>query len=102
MTLMSRRTNPLAEMLGWLDAEGPSLRGLGGAPYVRIEDYLEEDTYVLRAEMPGIDPDKDLDISIDGDVVIKAKYADGVLPLRVPLAGPAVEPRKVPVRRAEG
>ncbi|HET7734494.1 MAG TPA: Hsp20/alpha crystallin family protein [Nocardioidaceae bacterium] len=68
-TLMRRRTNPLADMLGWLDAETPFGLHAGGTPFVRIEDYIEDDTYVLRAEMPGIDPDKDLEISIDGDVL---------------------------------
>jgi HSP20 family protein len=138
-TLMRRRTNPLAEMLSWLDAEAPSLRGFAGGSYIRIEDYVEDDTYVLRAEMPGIDPDKDLDISIDGDILtisgerreekkdrnrqefhygsfsrsvslpshvkdeeVQAEYADGVLTLRVPFDGQAVEPRKVPVQRPEG
>lgn len=138
-TLMRRRTNPLADVLSWIDSESPvGFRGFGLAPYVRIEDYVEDDTYVLRAEMPGIDPDKDVDISIDGDVLtitgerreekrdrhrqefhygsftrsitlprhvkdeeIKAEYADGVLTLRVPFEGPSVEPRKVPVQRAE-
>lgn len=43
-TLLRRRPNPASDMLGWLDSESP-------------------------AEMPGIDPEKDLDISIDGDVL---------------------------------
>lgn len=69
-TVTRRRSNPLADMLGWLDSEsGNSLLGLGLAPYVRIEDFIDEGTYVLRAEMPGIDPDKDVQIDIAGDVL---------------------------------
>ncbi len=69
-TLMHRGTNPIAEMLSWLDSESPiGIRGAGLSPYVRIEDYIDDDAYVLRAEMPGIDPDRDLDISIDADVL---------------------------------
>jgi len=43
-----------------------------GAHALRLEEFLEDDTCVIRAELPGIDPEKDVDISI----------ADGVLHLR--------------------
>lgn len=69
-TLMRRRPTPLADMLGWLEAENVFGRtGLGLTSYIRLEDFVEDGTYVLRAEMPGIDPDKDVQIDIDGDVL---------------------------------
>jgi HSP20 family protein len=41
---------------------------------VRIEEFAEEDALVVRAEMPGIDPDKDVEISVhDGMLHIKAE-----------------------------
>jgi HSP20 family protein len=43
------------------------------APTIRVEDYLEGDRYVVRAELPGIDPAKDVKIS----------YAGGELKLEV-------------------
>jgi HSP20 family molecular chaperone IbpA len=36
---------------------------------VRVEDYIDNGTYVLRAEMPGIDPDKDVEVNIAGDLL---------------------------------
>jgi HSP20 family protein len=39
---------------------------------LRIEEELKDDTMVIRAELPGIDPDKDVEITV----------ADGVLNLR--------------------
>ena len=52
-------------MLNWLEAEPPlGVRGFGLAPYIRIEDFVEDGIYVLRAEMPGIDPDKDVEIHV--------------------------------------
>jgi HSP20 family molecular chaperone IbpA len=44
----------------------------GGWPFgdhhaVRIEDYREDDNYVLRAELPGMDPEKDIRISVQGN-----------------------------------
>jgi HSP20 family protein len=38
-------------------------------PSIRIEDYIDDDRYVVRAELPGVDPVKDVDVT----------YADGVL-----------------------
>lgn len=70
MTTPVARRHPVSELLNWFDLEPPfGLRGLGLAPYVRVEDYVEEGTYVLRAEMPGIDPEKDLEITIDGGLL---------------------------------
>jgi HSP20 family protein len=62
--------SPVADVLGWLES-GPALglRGFGLAPYVRIEDYMDDGTYVLRAEVPGIDPEKDVSLDIEGDVL---------------------------------
>jgi HSP20 family protein len=43
------------------------------APTIRIEEFLEGGRFVVRAELPGIDPAKDVKIS----------YANGVLKLEV-------------------
>ena len=32
---------------------------------IRVEEYAEDGTYTVKAELPGIDPDKDLDITVD-------------------------------------
>jgi HSP20 family protein len=43
----------------------------GGWPFdhhaVRIEDYRDDGTYVLRAELPGMDPEKDIKITMEGN-----------------------------------
>jgi len=57
-------------MLDWLESNAPlNLHGVGLAPYVRVEDFLEEDAYVLRAEIPGVDPDKDVEVSVENDML---------------------------------
>jgi HSP20 family protein len=63
--LTRRRTNPIAELLSWLDAE----QVMPLTPTIRIEDFVEDDTYVLRADLPGIDPEEDVEISLEGDVL---------------------------------
>lgn len=70
MSTVARKTSPMAEMLDWLESNAPlNLRGLGLAPYVRVEDYVEEGGYVVRAELPGIDPDQDVEVTVEGDVL---------------------------------
>jgi HSP20 family protein len=69
-TVAKRSSSPMAEMLDWLESNAPlNLHGLGLAPYVRIEDFVEEGAYVLRAELPGIDPEQDVEVSIENDML---------------------------------
>jgi HSP20 family protein len=44
----------------------------GLANPIHLEEFVDNDTCVIRAELPGIDPDKDVEITV----------ADGVLDLR--------------------
>jgi len=34
---------------------------------IRIEHYVDNGTYVVRAELPGMDPDTDIHITVEGD-----------------------------------
>src|SRR3569833_1118070 len=44
------------------------------AQAIRVEEYLKDDAYVLRAELPGIDPAKDVEISVTrGVLAIRAE-----------------------------
>jgi HSP20 family protein len=41
---------------------------------VKVEEFTEDRQLVVRAELPGVDPDKDVDISIvDGNLCIRAE-----------------------------
>ncbi len=72
-TLTRRETRHLPDMFdawpelfGWL----PKM----AAPAIRVEEYAEDGPYVVRAELPGIDPDKDITVEItDGVLTIKAE-----------------------------
>jgi HSP20 family molecular chaperone IbpA len=68
-TTVTRRSNPLAEVLSWFDGDMPFVLHADSTPFVRIEDYVEDGTYVLRAEAPGLDPAKDLEVTITGDTL---------------------------------
>lgn len=44
---------------------------------IRIEDELKDDSYEVRAELPGIDPSKDVDVTVrDGVLTIKAERTE--------------------------
>ena len=58
-------------------------------PSLPVEEYLDGDTLVIRAELPGIDPDKDVEITIgDGLLHIHAERRQEE----------KVEATKIPVR----
>ncbi|TCN42468.1 HSP20 family molecular chaperone IbpA [Rhodococcus sp. SMB37] len=42
----------------------PQLRPFG-SNLIRIEDKVEDNRYIVRAELPGLDPGKDIDVSIE-------------------------------------
>jgi HSP20 family molecular chaperone IbpA len=68
-TLIKRSSNPVADLLGWLETESAAMRSFGSAPYIKVEDFVEDGNYVVRAEMPGVDPNKDIQIDVAGDVL---------------------------------
>jgi HSP20 family protein len=44
---------------------------------MRLEDEMQDGHYVVRAEIPGIDPAKDVDITVrDGQLTIKAERSE--------------------------
>lgn len=70
MASMTRHesTSPLAELLDWFESGVPgTLRAM--VHPVRVEDYREGDRYVVRAELPGIDPEKDVEITVAGGML---------------------------------
>ena len=45
----------------------------GRADVMRLEEFVEDDTCVIRAEIPDVDPDKDIEISVsDGILRVRA------------------------------
>ena len=78
MTVPARRERPrFAELMDWLEGEFPALpimRPFTGGQLMRLEDFVEGGQYVVRAELPGIDPESDVDITVDdGVLTVKAE-----------------------------
>lgn len=53
----------------WFEDVPVELRSAAGGHPVRIEESEENGTYVVRAELPGIDPERDVEITLDDDVL---------------------------------
>ncbi len=55
----------------------PSLAALLPGHLIRLEEEIADGHYLLRAELPGIDPAKDVDITVrDGQFTIKAERTE--------------------------
>jgi HSP20 family molecular chaperone IbpA len=66
----------LAEIFEGFPSWG-SLRPVLGNHVIRVEDGMKDGIYELRAEIPGVDPAKDVDITVrDGVLTIKAERTE--------------------------
>lgn len=77
MSTITRRSDhgPFEEIFDWLESPLALIRP--GANAMRVEDFVKDDCYVLRAELPGINPEKDVDVTVgEGILTIKADRLD--------------------------
>jgi HSP20 family protein len=71
----------MADLMKWFDTKRSPVdmlerlfEGDTSASGIRVEESVEGNTLVVRAEVPGVDPDKDVSVSIvDGSLEIKAE-----------------------------
>jgi HSP20 family protein len=75
MTTPARRESRsfLPDLLDWMESPMSMLRPFTAQP-IRVEEFVEDDHYVVRAELPGIDPDKQVEITVaNGVLTIRAE-----------------------------
>ncbi len=77
-TLLHRDArNLVPEMFDWLESPFMTLRPYLTQP-IRVEDYASDGRYVVRAEVPGSDPGKDIEVHVGaGFLTIRAERPDG-------------------------
>jgi HSP20 family protein len=63
MQSLERRngTSVLSEVMAWLGAEVE--------PEVRVEEWVEGDRRIIRADIPGVDPRQDIELTVDGSTL---------------------------------
>jgi HSP20 family molecular chaperone IbpA len=70
MSLMTRRSQrPLAEMVDWLETMTP-FRQAWSENFIPVEEFREDGKYVVRADIPGVDPEKDVSVTIDDGYLV--------------------------------
>ncbi|MHC6592537.1 Hsp20/alpha crystallin family protein [Arthrobacter sp. C152] len=71
----------MTDLMKWFDTRRSPMdlierlfEGETGSSAIRVEEMVEGNTLVVRAELPGIDPEKDVDVTVaDGVLSIKAE-----------------------------
>jgi HSP20 family protein len=72
-TVVRKETRPFLDLFDWMDSPMTMFRPLWGQG-MRMEDYVKDGHYVVRAELPGIDPEHEVDVWVnDGILGIKAE-----------------------------
>lgn len=72
-TLTPKEVRPLAELFEWMESPITMFRPLLGQS-IRMEDFFRDGHYVVRAELPGLNPQEDLDVTVsEGVLSIKAE-----------------------------
>jgi HSP20 family protein len=73
VTMSALMPRLFSDMTDWLEMEFP----LRAGHMIRVEDFLAETEYLVRAELPGLDPEKDIHVSVhNGLLTIHAERRD--------------------------
>jgi HSP20 family molecular chaperone IbpA len=65
------------DLLDWLDSPWSAVLPFGPAHTFRVEDYTEDGTYTIRAELPDLDPEKDVEVTVEsGMLTIHAEHRE--------------------------
>ncbi|MFC4783541.1 Hsp20/alpha crystallin family protein [Nocardioides sp. MAHUQ-72] len=67
-TVAVRASNRLADMLDWLES-GVGLSPREGGHFIRVESFVDNGHGTIRAEIPGVDPTKDIELTVHDDVL---------------------------------
>ena len=54
------------DLADWLESPWTGPPPLMAAQTFRVEEVAQDNRYVIRAELPGLDPDQDIEVTVDG------------------------------------
>jgi HSP20 family protein len=71
MAALPRRTSSarFPDLFDWLESPLASLLPFGWTQTFRVEDYTEDGKYVVRAELPGLNPQTDIEVTVDAGIL---------------------------------
>jgi|GEM_PF-4362135 len=69
---------PMPTLFDWLESNFPFKSPFASDEHaIRIEEYLNGDVYTVRAEIPGVDPDRDIEIGVErGHLTLAAERTE--------------------------
>ena len=53
-------------LVDWLESPWAGLPQFTAAQSFRVEEVTRDNRYVIRAELPGLDPEKDIEVTVEG------------------------------------
>lgn len=75
--MAATRQSTSRSVLQWVAGSAPVARLRQAGRPIRAEDFVENGVYVIRADLPGVDPARDIDVSVHrGMIEIKAFRRD--------------------------
>ena len=57
------------DLANWLESPWAGPPPFLAGQVFRLEETIRDDRYMVRAELPGLDPEKDIEVSIDGRIL---------------------------------
>jgi len=54
------------DLADWLESPWTGPPPFMAAQTFRVEEVAQDDRYVIRAELPGLDPEQDIEVTVDG------------------------------------
>ena len=57
------------DLADWLESPWTGRPPFPTGQVFRLEETIRDDRYVIRAELPGLDPDKDIEVTVDGRIL---------------------------------
>jgi HSP20 family molecular chaperone IbpA len=71
-TLTRKENRPFLDLFDWMDAPMTVFRPFTSQA-MRMEDFVKDGHYTVRAELPGVDPEHGVEVAVhDGILTIKA------------------------------
>jgi HSP20 family protein len=72
MTAETSRKHPIfPPFTEWVDAFAlmGGWDGKSPLPGIRVEEVMEDDAFIVHAELPGLDPERDIDVTVERGVL---------------------------------
>jgi predicted unusual protein kinase regulating ubiquinone biosynthesis (AarF/ABC1/UbiB family)/HSP20 family molecular chaperone IbpA len=57
------------DLADWLESSWTGLPPFLAGQVFRLEESIRDDRYVIRAELPGLDPENDIEVTVDGRIL---------------------------------